>query len=439
MKIFFYFRTLSLFTLMILFSSQSLAQLRIEIRQGVERPIQIAVVPFTSQSLSSSEISNIQDVIQSDLINSGRFTTLPQESMLSRPILPSDVDFNDWRILDIDALVIGRIISSGQDQFTIHFQLFDVLRGEQLLAFRLLSDSSSFRSVGHKISDMIFAELTGITGIFNTKVAYISQLGVGDTSRYRLIVSDIDGENPQIIADSPQPLMSPSWSPDGTQLAYVSFEQDKAAIYIQNIEAGTRTLVSDRLGINGAPSFSPDGRYLALALSRDTGNLDIYMLNIDGQVLTRLTRSPSIDTEPAWSPDGQVIYFTSDRSGNPQIYKVDTRLGGNISRVTFEGTYNARPRLSPDGNQLAVVHRGANNNYRIALVDIESGLTQVLSGGYLDESPSFSPNGSQIIFATRENGSGVLSSVSTDGRIRRKIASVVGDVREPVWSPSLED
>ena len=286
---------------------------------------------------------------------------------------------------------------------------------------------------------MIYNELTGISGTFNTQVAYISQLSVAENTRYRLIVSDIDGENPQIIADSPEPLMSPSWSPDATKLAYVSFENNRASVYIQNVIEGTRILASDRLGINGAPSFSPDGRHLALALSRDTGNLDIYMLNIAGQVLTRLTRSPSIDTEPTWSPDGQEIYFTSDRSGNPQIYKVDTRLGGNVSRVTFEGAYNARPRVSPSGDQLAVVHRDSNNNYRIALVDIMSGLTQVLSGGHLDESPSFSPNGSQIIFATREDGLGVLSSVSIDGRIRRKIASVVGDVREPVWSPSFLD
>jgi len=439
LTLFFYIRTIFILVFGLVFSIESFSQLRIEIRQGVERPISIAIVPFSWQSVSNDEFFDIHDVIGSNLANSGRFSPLPENYMISRPILPSDVDFNDWRILEVDALVTGRVISSGENQFTIFFQLFDVIQGEQLLAFRLVSDSSSFRSVGHKISDMIYNELTGITGTFNTQVAYISQLGVAENARYRLIVSDIDGENAQIIADSPEPLMSPSWSPDGTKLAYVSFENNRASVYIQNVIEGSRVLASDRSGINGAPSFSPDGRHLALALSRDTGNLDIYMLNIAGQVLTRLTRSPSIDTEPTWSPDGQVIYFTSDRSGNPQIYKVDTRLGGDIGRVTFEGSYNARPRVSPNGDQLAVVHRGPSNNYRIAIVDIESGLTQVLSGGHLDESPSFSPNGSQIIFATREDGLGVLSSVSVDGRIRRKIASVVGDVREPVWSPSFQD
>ncbi|MBI80185.1 MAG: Tol-Pal system beta propeller repeat protein TolB [Gammaproteobacteria bacterium] len=439
MKIFFYIRVICLLFFGLVFSVESFSQLRIEIRQGVERPIPIAIVPFSWQSVSNDELFAIHDVIDSDLANSGRFSPLPESNMISRPILPSDVDFDDWRILEVDALVIGRVISSGENQFTIFFQLFDIIRGEQLLAFRLVSDRTSFRAAAHKISDMIYNELTGISGTFNTQVAYISQLSVAENTRYRLIVSDIDGENPQIIADSPEPLMSPSWSPDATKLAYVSFENNRASVYIQNVIEGTRILASDRLGINGAPSFSPDGRHLALALSRDTGNLDIYMLNIAGQVLTRLTRSPSIDTEPTWSPDGQEIYFTSDRSGNPQIYKVDTRLGGNVSRVTFEGAYNARPRVNPSGDQLAVVHRDSNNNYRIALVDIMSGLTQVLSGGHLDESPSFSPNGSQIIFATREDGLGVLSSVSIDGRIRRKIASVVGDVREPVWSPSFLD
>jgi TolB protein len=270
--------------------------------------------------------------------------------------------------------------------------------------------------------------------VFGTRIAYVSQEGEGENSRYRLIVSDADGANQHIIANSSAPLMSPSWSPDSRKLAYVSFEEEHSAIYVQTLRTGTRDRVSARAGINGAPVFSPDGRMLALALSRDQGNLDIYLLDLAGQVLTRLTRDAAIDTEPAWSPDGETIYFTSDRSGGPQVYRVQTYLGAKVERVTFEGSYNARPRVSPDGRQLAVIHR-VQDNYRIAVVDPDTGLTQVLSNGHLDESPSFAPNGAQIIYATQEQGVGVLSSVSTDGRIHRQIASVAGDVREPVWSP----
>ena len=276
--------------------------------------------------------------------------------------------------------------------------------------------------------------LTGIRGVFGTQIAYVSQEGTGDNSRYRLIVSDADGANQHVIADSPEPLMSPSWSPDSRKLAYVSFEEEYPAVYVQTLRTGTRDRVSARAGINGAPVFSPDGRMLALTLSGDQGNLDIYMLDLAGQVLTRLTRNVAIDTEAAWSPDGESIYFTSDRSGGPQVYRVETYLGAKVERVTFEGSYNARPRVAPDGKQLAVIHR-VQDNYRIAVVDVDTGLTQVLSNGRLDESPSFAPNGAQIIYATREQGVGVLSSISTDGRIHRQIASVAGDVREPVWSP----
>ncbi len=248
------------------------------------------------------------------------------------------------------------------------------------------------------------------------------------------ILPNRDGANQHVIADSPEPLMSPSWSPDSRKLAYVSFEEEYPAVYVQTLRTGTRDRVSARAGINGAPVFSPDGRMLALTLSGDQGNLDIYMLDLAGQVLTRLTRNVAIDTEATWSPDGESIYFTSDRSGGPQVYRVETYLGAKVERVTFEGSYNARPRVAPDGKQLAVIHR-VQDNYRIAVVDVDTGLTQVLSNGRLDESPSFAPNGAQIIYATREQGVGVLSSISTDGRIHRQIASVAGDVREPVWSP----
>jgi TolB protein len=408
------------------------AQLNIEIRRGVERPVPIAVVPFGWQGPGSAPF-DIAGLVATDLRNSGRFDPIPPSDMLARPTEPTQVNFQDWRISEVDVLVIGRLTESGPNNYTAQFQLFDVLRGQQLLGFRLTSSRDDLRATAHRIADMIFEQLTGIQGVFSTQIAYISeQRNAQGVSRYRLIVADADGENQQIIADSPQPLMSPAWSPDGRRLAYVSFEGNQSAIFVQTLRTGSRERVSAREGINGAPSFSPDGRRLALTLSRD-GNLEIYTLDIATQVLRRLTDSPAIDTEPAWSPDGRSIYFTSDRAGGPQIYNVSDE-GGRAQRVTFEGNYNSRPRLSPDGAQLAVVHLN-QGNYRIAVVNPSSGLTQVLSNGRQDESPSYAPNGAVLIYATRENGTGVLASVSSDGRIQQRIASGEGDVREPAWSP----
>jgi TolB protein len=249
-----------------------------------------------------------------------------------------------------------------------------------------------------------------------------------------LIVSDADGENAQRVAESTQPLLSPAWSPDARRIAYVSFEGGVSGVYVQTLRTGTRERVSSRAGVNSAPTFSPDGRMLALVLSRDTGNLDIHTLDLSTQVLRQLTTDDGIDTEPEWSPDGRSIYFNSDRAGGPQVYRVGTEPGARAQRVTFDRPYNARPRVSPDGKQIAVVV-GENNRYQIGIVNPANGDLQILTNGRLDESPSFAPNGAQIIYATTENARGVLASVSTDGRIKTQIASVAGDVQEPVWGP----
>lgn len=412
------------------------AQIVIEVTRGVERPVPMAIVPFGWNGPGAQAPFDVAALVSSDLANSGRFAPMAVGDMVARPTQPAEVRFQDWLIVDVDYLVIGDMLANPDGSHTIVFQLFNVLQGEQIVGYRLTTGSSEadLRVAGHRVADMIFEELTGIQGVFGTQIAYVNEQRMGLERRFQLIVSDSDGANPQVVTRSSEPLMSPAWSPDGRKLAYVSFEDSRASVYVQELRTGIRERVSSSEGHNGAPVFSPDGRMLALTISRDQGNLDIYMLDLATQILTRLTRHSAIDTEAVWAPDGESIYFTSDRAGSPQIYRVEARAGGRIERITFEGTYNARARISPEGDRLAVVHvdRG---NYRIALVDPDTGLTQVLSNGSLDESPSFAPNGALIIYATQEGGRGVLASVSTDGRIRQQIASVAGQVREPVWSP----
>jgi TolB protein len=397
--------------------------------------VPIAVVPFGWQG-SGPPAFDVAGVVSNDLASSGRFAPVPTRDMVSRPTQAQQVNFQDWRLLKANYLVIGTLAESTADNFAATFQLFDVVRGESLTSFRLEAARADLRRVSHRIADMVFEKLTGFPGVFSTQIAYVSEERRADgTKQFRLIVSDADGENANKVAESSQPLLSPSWSPDARRIAYVSYEGGVSGVYVQTLRTGTRERVSARAGVNSAPTFSPDGRFLALVLSRDTGNLDIHSLDLTSQVLRQLTTDAGIDTEPVWAPDGRSIYFTSDRAGGPQIYRVGTEAGQRATRITFNGPYNARPRVSPDGKQLAVVY-GQNNRYQIGVVNIDSGQLQILTDGRLDESPSFAPNGAQIIYATRdERGRAVLASVSTDGRFKTQIASVAGDVREPVWGP----
>jgi len=420
--------------LAVLFTGAASAQLVVNITKGLARPVPMAIVPF-GWSGAGPAAYDLAAVVTSDLKSTGRFAPIPVADMVSRPTQPSQVNFTDWRLLKLDYVVVGTLTENTPDRFTAVFQLMDVNRGEQVLGFRLDAGRTDLRATGHKIADMIFEKLVGVPGVFSTQIAYVSEEKRADGSkRFRLIVSDADGENAKIIADSPQPLMSPAWSPDARRLAYVSFEGGASAVYVQTLRTGTREKVSARAGVNSAPSFSPDGRLLALTLSSDTGNLDVFTLDLATQVLRRLTTDAAIDTEATWTPDGKQIYFLSDRSGGPQIYRVGTEPGGRAERVTYEGVYNARPRISPDGKKIAVVY-GQNNTYRIGVVTAANGELLLLTSGRLDESPSFAPNGVQIIYATRDRGRGVLAAVTVDGNIQQEIASVAGDVREPVWGP----
>ena len=419
--------------LLALLANDTRAQLEIEITQGAGRRAPVAIVPFGWEGQDPDAPFDIDGVIAADLYRSGRFGPIPDEDMLQKPTAGIDVDFDDWSILGVEAVVIGKITQTGANAYSIQFQLFDVFTREQLVGYRMPASRGTMRRVAHRAADMIYEKLTGVPGVFGTKVAYVTAEGQGDTRQYTLVVSDADGENEFTIMESSDPIMSPAWSADSRRLAYVSFEDSVSTIFVQTLRTGNRIKVSSRAGINGAPAFSPDGRKLVITLGGLDGNLDINVLDLATREVTRLTTHRAIDTEGTWSPDGQSIYFTSDRSGGPQVYKVGVN-GGTPERITFEGSYNARPRLSPDGDKLALVHLD-RGNYRVGVFDLASKDLLILSSGSQDESPSFAPNSDTLIYATREGRNGVLEMVSADGLIRQRLASGQGDVREPVWSP----
>ena len=427
---------LLLLPLVLLASGGARAQgLEIDIINGNASALPIAVVPMDYLGGNAPPETDIAAVIRADLNRSGAFRTMPDRDIIEKPQRGGDVDFATWRLLKQDFLVIGRVIDDPAGGFSTEYELFDVAKQEALLRMSVGGRAGNMRDVAHKIADQIYEKILGVKGAFWTRIAYVTATGTGRNMQYALMVADADGWNPQTVVKSREPLLSPAWSPDGRKLAYVSFERGNGSIYIQEIATGAREVVASYRGINGAPSFSPDGRRLALTLSR-TGNPEIYVMDLGTKALSQITRHYGIDTEPVWSPDGQTLLFTSDRGGKPQIYQV-AASGGEAQRVTMKGEYNARASVSYDAKRIAMA-QGSGNVYRIAVLDRSFGTggdVILLSPGNLDESPSFAPNGSMVLYAAREGRRGVLYAVSADARVRQRLVLAEGDVREPAWSP----
>ena len=402
------------------------AQLAIEITGGGGNQIPVAIASFAGESQLQPAIS---DVIENDLARSGRFRTLytgVQNPPLSEASSP---DLGAWRSRNADALVLGGVYPGAGGRYEVRFRLFDVPKQVSLGGVSYTITPEQARATAHRIADFIYEKLTGDKGVFSTRIAYVEKRG----TQFRLMVADADGENSQAMLTSNEPIMSPAWSPDGSRLAYVSFQQKKPIVYVQRLnDARQPPPAVNFRGSNSAPAWSPDGQRLAVALSRD-GGTQLFLVGADGSNARRLTSSGGIDTEPVFSPDGQWIYFTSDRGGSPQIYRVPA-TGGDAQRVTFSGEYNVSPRVSPDGKTLAYVAR-SGGRYQVAAMDLATRQAQVLTEGNRDESPSFAPNGKMILYATEAGGRGVLAATSSDGRVKQRLSMQAADVREPAWGP----
>jgi len=412
------------------------AELTVEITRGVDDPVPAAVVPF-AWNAGGSAPEDLADIVQFDLARSGQFRMTPPQDMLSMPTREEELYFRDWRIQSVSYVLIGRVERAADgDGLRVHYALFDVYGERKVLDETLDTRRGRLRDAAHSISDRVYEQLTGIPGAFSTKILYVVARDIATAdARFRLEVADADGARPRTLLASDEPILSARWSPDGTRVAYVSFEGRKPAIYVHNVKTDARSKVTDFAGLNGAPAWSPDGEKLAVVLSVDD-NPNIYVLDLASGQLEQITRHFGIDTEPEWSPDGEHIIFTSDRGGRPQIYRT-TLESGAIERLTFQGGYNARGRLLSDGRHMVYVHR-RRGTYHIALMDLESGDVRVLTETTLDESPSVAPNGSMVMYATQQGGRGILAVVSIDGRVKYRLPSTRGDVREPDWSPYLD-
>ncbi len=408
----------------VFFSTLVHAQLSIEVTGAGANRIPVTIADFGGEPGLSRALTS---VIRSDLERSGLFKLVDQ----AQPGLTeaSSVDFGAAKGRDTDAIAVGSVSAAVNGRNEARFRLFDTNKQAQLAGAAFVTSPQQLRLAGHRIADVIYEKLIGEPGIFSTRIAYVVKAGV---NRFELQIADADGQNAQAALISKEPIISPAWSPDGSQLAYVSFENKKPVIYVHSLATGKRIVAANFKGSNSAPAWSPDGRKLAVVLTKDGGS-QLFTVNADGSGVSRLTSSGSIDTEPQYSPDGQHIYFTSDRGGSPQIYRVSAG-GGAPQRVTFEGTYNVTPRLSPDGKTMAFITRGSGG-FRLAVMDLASKQVQVLTDSFKDESPSFAPNSRMILIATEIGGRGVLSAVSVDGRIKQRLSVAAGDVREPAWGP----
>lgn len=419
------------FCLLAIAANNVFAELTIEVTKGVDNAVRVAVVPFDWRGNQPLE-EDVSSIIDSDLTLSGRFETLPVEQMLSLPNKPDEVLFRDWRLLDVEYLVIGRMEPLDYG-VRLHFALYNVFKQSLVLSQTIEGSPSELRDMAHYVSDEVFEELTGIEGAFSTRIMYVTVTGTLPNRQFQLNIADADGHRVDTVLRSSEPVLSASWDPKGERIAYVSFEKDrKPAIYMRNLVDGTRQQLTGYRGLNGAPAFSPDGKELAIVLSKD-GNPDIYTLNLETRRLRRITRHYAIDTEPSWGPDGRSIIFTSNRGGQPQIYQIHLE-DFQIERLTFEGDYNAKASVVPDGSGLVMVHR-RNGIFHIAYLDLKRGRLTVLTETALDESPSIAPNGSMLIYATQVDGQGILAAVSIDGGVKFNLPSSEGDVREPAWSP----
>jgi TolB protein len=425
---------LALLLLAMSFNAQ--ANLTIRITQGSDKATPIALVPFAWRG-SGALPEDVTRIIADNLERTGLFAPVPRENLVSLPSEASEVIYRDWRLLDVNYLLVGSIEEEA-DQLRINYEVFDVVNQERIFGETVTAKRSQLRSRAHFVSDRVYERLTGQRGIFSTRMAYVTaeQLSGRADYQFRLHVADADGQRSRTILTSREPLLSPDWSPDGKKLAYVSFERGRPAIYIQEVATGSRYQLTNFRGLNGAPAWSPDGKKLAMTLSRD-GNPEIYIYHLEEKRLIRVTHHYAIDTEPSWSPDGKNIIFTSSRSGGPQIYRVNLQ-SGNIDRLSFEGNYNARARYSPDGKEIFMVHRESGGGlFSIAGLNMDTGRLRTLTTSPLDESPSVAPNGSMVIYALMQGDQGVLGVVSTDGRIQYELPAERGDVREPAWSPFL--
>jgi TolB protein len=404
-------------------ATSAFAQVRVEIAGVASNQIPIAIAAFADEDVAPAQVSAI---VKADLERSGVFKIIDAGTMSET----AAVDYGQWKSRGADALAVGSVHRLADGRLEVRYKLFDTIKSSELSSLSNAVQPKSTRLSAHKIADDIYQKLTGTRGAFATRIAYVTQVSPKD---YRLEVADADGEGMQVAVRSNEPIISPAWSPDGSKVAYVSFEQRKPVVYVQDLVTGGRKVISNEKGSNSAPAWSPDGSRLAVALSKD-GHYQVYGVNANGSGMRRLSNSNGIDTEPQFSADGQTIYFTSDRSGGPQIYKMSAN-GGNANRVTFNGSYNISPRVSSDGKTLAWISQ-RDGGFSLYAMDLASGQEQRLAEGATE--PSFSPNGKYIMYATKGGGRTGLAVVSVDGRVKQRLTTQAGNIREPNWGPFMK-